>query len=141
MLNNFIGSEDLREINKISVSLGRPEVLKEEEIEQFEDNPELVDMEQIDNVIMKEFKNIIKDIEESLNDEEKEYFYNKLDINYIPFISNDNKKIERLDELSNEFAIAEILTSLSSDEKKIELLDKLSNDSYKAGVIIGLSSD
>ena len=139
-LNVFIESDDIRFINEISVSLGKPEVLKEEEIKQFEDNPESDDAEQIANVFMKNLKKIIKDIEESLNDEEKEYFYNKLDINYIPFISNDNKKIELLDKIDYWVKI-EVIKSLNSDEKKIECLNQLEADGSKVEVIKSLNGD
>ena len=107
----------------------------------------LMDFEELnEDDIVEILKSRISDIEENLRLEDEDYFYDYLDENLIRIIAikifkDDDKKIEAIDKLTDDFDKVEVMQTIQDDDKKIEALDKLTYESYEAEVIKTIQND
>ena len=107
----------------------------------------LMDFEELnEDDIVEILKSRISDIEENLRLEDEDYFYDHLDENLIRIIAikifkDDDKKIEAIDRLTDDFDKVEVMQTIQDDDKKIEALDKLTYESYEAEVIKTIQND
>ena len=92
------------------------------------------------DTFQQEVKKCFLIIEEKIKIEDVDYFYDNLDINWIVFVS-DEKKIDRLEETTDEAGKAYVIESIEDDDKKIEQLEKLTEENYKAEVIKSIQDD
>ena len=138
LLNNLLYTEDLENLNKLYQEIGI-EPISEENLKKFENGE--VENDKIDEI----FKNIISKVEEQLKVEDEEYFYYKLEVDYIPYIENKRIKEEYLEQYLKQEDIdevikVEIIEKLNEDER-IKLLDGIKKEFYKAEIIAGIKDD
>lgn len=89
----------------------------------------------VEETILKLF---VPAIEQLLQPEEKEYFYDNLDIDYIAYVESEEKKLEILqNDAIREFRKVGIINSLG-EEKRVEWIDKLVQEENKKQVILTL---
>ncbi len=71
------------------------------------------------------FKKIVANIEANLKPEDKNYFYDKINLEIYPYIADTERKIEALRKKIDKITKAYIIETLDSDEQKIPFIEEI----------------
>ncbi len=132
--------EEVEELNRL-YDMVEDELPEFFEFFDIEYTQELMDgLDDGDNSILQD---IISNIEQNLTLEEKNYFYEHIDIRLYPYLQDTERKIQKLqsDPYINDDTKSEIIKSLETDEQKLPFIDELcASDDVSYPVVTAVAS-